>query len=144
MPPDADNRIAVAQQPRVSRVIGQVPVTAINNADNARASAVRNLQQQRAIALAQVFRTHRNKIRGKLYFAIFEIHAFVEVDDASIAGIRNGDRKIDAADNAFVGSGAAEDLAVEHVAARRDIDANNFSVERGSEAEHPNQERRYS
>src|SRR5882762_8455133 len=82
LPPEAYNGVALAQEPGVSRVSGEIPSAAVNDADNARSSTVRNLQQQEAVAFARVLRADGNEIRRKSHLAIFKIYGLVEVDDA--------------------------------------------------------------
>src|SRR6266403_2909102 len=128
LPPKAHNDVAVAQQPCVSRIVGEVPSPAVDDADNARTPTVRNLQQQGAVAFARVLRADRNEIRRKFHLAVFQIYSLVEVDDAPVVSVGDGNGGIDASDDPFIRSGTAERLAIEYVGARGDLDADDLGA----------------
>ena len=128
LPAQAHDGKAVAQQPGVSGIAGEVLVAAIDQRENARAASVRDFQKHRAVALVRVLGANRNEVGGELDLAIFQVDRVAEIDDALVVRIGDGKREIDASGEALVGARVAELLAVEDIGVRGDFDTEDARV----------------
>ena len=121
LPAQADERESFAQQPCVTSVALGVPVAAIDDAQNRGVTAIRTFENHRAVAFARIFRLDRNESRcdeNSTSPFVVAVDGVGEIDDAAIVIVRDCERDVYAADDAFVRASIAERLAVEHVCAR--------------------------
>jgi hypothetical protein len=130
LPSQANDRKAVAKQPRISSIVREIPVAAIDETDNACSPPVGDFQQHRPVALLRVLGTDGNEVGRKLDLSVLQIHRLAQINNAVVVRIGDCQRKIDAASNALVGACVTESLAVENIAARSDFDANNARTDR--------------
>ena len=121
---------------------GEIPVAAIDEGENAAASAVGNFQQHRAVALVRVLRADGNEVGGKFDLAVLQVHGVAQIDDALVVRIGHGEREVDASGDALVGARIAERLAVEDIGAGSDLDANDTRVQRQNDQSQNQEERR--
>ena len=129
LPAQSDDGVAVAQQPGVSGITRQIPISTVDDRKNAAAPAVRHFQQQGAVAFFGVLRADGDEVRGKLDLAVLQVHRVVEIDDSPVMWISHRHGEVHAPGDAFVGAGVAEGLAAENVVTRSDLDANDLGVE---------------
>src|SRR5256885_448669 len=99
LPSEAHDGVAVAEQPGVARIGRKVPIAAIDDRKNARASAIGYLQQQRTIAFARILWTYGDELGRELHLAILQVYGFFQIDNATVVWIRNRNREIDAAED---------------------------------------------
>ena len=122
LPSQRHDREPVPQQPCVAR-IAQVLRAAVHEREDPSAAAVRDLEQQGAVAEPRFLRPHDHDVGRERHLALFQVVGESQVHDAAIVGIRDGDREIHTAGDALVRAGVAERLAAQHVRARGDLDA---------------------
>jgi len=121
LPAEADDGEAVAEKPRVTGVVLDVPVAAINERDDAAAAAVGVFKEQRAVAAVRIFGANGDEVGGELDFAVAEVDGVFEIDDGGVVGIVYGEREVDGAEDTLAGAGVAETAATQHILARRDF-----------------------
>ena len=114
LPPEAHDGVAVAQQPGVACVVGQILIAAVDQRENACIAAIGDLQKHGAIAQVGILRTDSDEVRGELDFAVLQVDRVAEIDDALVVRIGHGEREVDAPGDALVGPCISEYLAVEN------------------------------
>ncbi len=129
LPTEAHHRESSSQQPRVSIVSGKIVIAAFNEGHAACAPTVGNLEEHRAVRFFRVPGTNGNEIGGKLDLAILQIHGVGKINDLPIVRVGHGKRKIDASDDALAGPGIAEQLAIQDVGARSDLNSQDPRIE---------------
>ncbi len=129
LPSKRHHAVAVAQQPSVSSVRRSVPVTPVDQADDASPPAVRNLQQQGTVALAGILGSQGHEVGGKLDRTVVQVHGLVEIDDAPVVRICDWYRKKDTPGELLIGARIAKCLAARNLLPRGNINANYPGVE---------------
>src|SRR6185369_3404116 len=129
LPSKRHHAVAVAQQPSVSGVRRSVPVTPVDQADDASPPAVRNLQQQGTVAPAGLLGSQGHEVSGKLDRTVVQVHCLVEIDDAPVVQICDRYRKEDASGELLIGARIAKCLAARNLLPRGNINANYPGVE---------------
>jgi len=70
LPAEADDCEAVAKEPGIAAIVLYVPVAAIDEGDDAAATAVWIFEKQRAVATMRIFGPDGDEVGGELDFAV--------------------------------------------------------------------------
>src|SRR5207244_3267791 len=103
---------------------GRVPVTSVDEANDASPAAVRDLKQQRPVTPAGIFRPQSHEIGGKLDLAVVKVYCLVQIDYAPIVRISDRHGKEDSSKDPLVGARMSKCLAVRNLLSRSDLDPN--------------------
>src|SRR5581483_7922215 len=133
LPPEAHDCETLAQQPRIARIVGDIPIAAIHQRQDAALAAVRHFKNHRAVSLARISGPDGHEIGGELDCTVSQIDRILQVNDPRVVRIVDRNREIHAAEDALVGAARSEALAAEYVLARRDFYPQNTRI-RGRQA----------
>ena len=103
------------QEPRVPGIGGEIPVSAVDEREDAATATIRDFEKQQAVAFVSVFRTDGDEVGGELDFSVLQVYRVAEIDDALVVRIGHGEGDVNASSDALVGSGRAELFAVEDI-----------------------------
>ena len=120
----------MAQEPSVTRVLRRIPISTINQTQDAAVPAIGILQQHRPIALVRILGADRNEVGRKLHFAILQIDGLVEINDAQVVRIGHRNCEVHSTRDPFVCSRLAKQFPVQQVNARCELHANDACVHR--------------
>ncbi len=125
LPAEPDQREALTHQEAVAevRLLGRIDRAAslIEQGKHALAAAVRDLHQQRPVALRRILRTEHVEVRGEGDLSPLVGCGSADIDDRAVESVVRGDGEVDRADDLLVATGKAEGLAVEDVLALLDL-----------------------
>ncbi len=91
LPTEAHKGKAFAKKPRVSGVVGGIPIAAVDEREDATVSAVRILQEHRAVPFMRILRTDRDQVGREFHFTIVQIDCVAKINNALVVRIRNRD-----------------------------------------------------
>ena len=70
LPAQAHDGETVTQEPRVPGIGGEIPVSAVDEREDAATATIRDFEKQGAIALASIFRADGDEVGGELDFSV--------------------------------------------------------------------------
>ena len=137
LPSDPHQRVTVLHEQAITeiavggRIVARPP--RLNRPNRTHDAAVRDFEEQDAVALRRIRRSKHVQIGREAHAAIGITSRMIEIDDADVVRIGRIQRELDAADEPLVWPGGSEGLPTRHSRSRRDGDARDLGGRRATD-----------